>query len=138
MDTSKQPGIRITNILLAESIFRRQPTVAADFNVHYSFGVKNNIYNDRKNLVTEMIVTLNTEADSVYGRFVFVGLFEIEGEGNLSLEQFAQCNAPAIIFPYVREEIHSRSTKAGLPQILLPPVNMTTAFGTEGQVKECT
>ena len=124
VDSTKQPGITINNILLSESIFKRLPQVPDKIDVHFSFSVNNNLYNEGKNLVTELSVELNTITDPVYGKFVFVGLFSVNGNENVPLEQFAECNAPAYIVPYVREEIHSRSMKAGLPQIFLPPVNL--------------
>ena len=128
MDTTKQPGITINNILLAESAFKRLPQVPDKIDIHFSFSVNNNLYNEGKNLVTELSVELNTINDPVYGKFVFVGLFSVDGNENMPLETFAECNAPAYIMPYVREEIHSRSMKAGLPQIFLPPLNIQASL----------
>jgi preprotein translocase subunit SecB len=127
-DTAKQPGITINNILLAESTFKRLPQVPDKIDVHFSFSINNNVYNDGKNLVTEVSVELNTANDPVYGKFVFVGLFSVDENENMPLEAFAECNAPAYIIPYIREEVHSRSMKAGLPQIFLPPLNIQASI----------
>jgi preprotein translocase subunit SecB len=128
MDTSKQPGIKVQGILLAESVFKRIAQIPENFPIHYSVEVNNNISEDGKTLATEFRLLLNSETDPVFGNFLFVGIFTVEDEGNMPLKQFAECNAPGIIFPYIREEIHSRSMKAGLPQIILPPINIKAAI----------
>jgi len=128
MDKNKQPGITVQGIILAESVFKRIAQIPENFLVNYSFEVTNNIQNDGKSLATELRVTLNSDTDPVYGNFLFVGIFTVNGEGNMPLEQFGECNAPGIIFPYLREEINSRSIKAGLPQIILPPLNIQAAI----------
>ena len=40
-----------------------------------------------------------------------------------ALDIFIDINAPAIIFPFVREEIAGLTTKAGIGTVLLQPVN---------------
>ncbi|MCY7357018.1 MAG: protein-export chaperone SecB [Rudanella sp.] len=39
------------------------------------------------------------------------------------LDNFADINAPAIVFPFVRETIASLTTRAGIPTVLLQPLN---------------
>src|SRR5208282_409540 len=39
------------------------------------------------------------------------------------LETFCNINAPAIIFPFIREMISSMSLKAGVQPILIQPIN---------------
>lgn len=53
---------------------------------------------------------------------IIEGLFEGSQEG-LPLEQFAQVNAPAILFPYLRETISNLTARSGHPALLLPTVN---------------
>lgn len=58
------------------------------------------------------------------------GVFERVGESKLEdLEQFGKINGAAIIFPYIREHITNLSLKAGIPPIILPPVNFTKMQG---------
>lgn len=40
-----------------------------------------------------------------------------------TLDSFVQINAPAIIFPFIREEIAIFTSKAGIGTVLLQPVN---------------
>ncbi len=52
-----------------------------------------------------------------------IGLFEKVGEPALGEDAFKKINAPAIIYPFVREHLHSICLKAGISNILLPTVN---------------
>jgi preprotein translocase subunit SecB len=42
----------------------------------------------------------------------------------MDLADFSRLNAPALIFPYVRETIASTSLKAGIPPVIIPPINL--------------
>jgi preprotein translocase subunit SecB len=125
MDTSKQPGIKIEAIILVESLFKRLPSIPEQTENAVGFEVKNYITPDKKKLTTEFIAVLNSEGAPVFGRFTLIGIFTVDENENMGLEEFSKSNAPAIILPYVREEIHSRLMKAGLPgMIMIPPINL--------------
>ena len=80
---------------------------------------------ERKKLASEVTAIINNEESAVYAKVTYVGLFSIQGEENLPLNEFAESNAPAIIFPYIREEIHNKMQKACLPKFLIiPPINI--------------
>jgi preprotein translocase subunit SecB len=51
-----------------------------------------------------------------------LGIFEPSDWNDPHLENFANINAPAIIYPFIREHIASLTTKAKMPYIL-PPFN---------------
>ncbi len=55
-------------------------------------------------------------------RATMEGLFEGEQEG-LPLDLFASVNAPAILFPYLRETVSNLTARSGHPALLLPTVN---------------
>jgi preprotein translocase subunit SecB len=125
MDINKQPGIKVEAIILAESFFKRQPVIPDKINNIINFNVKNTVTPDNKRLFTEVETLLNTNDDPIHGKFVFIGVFSTEEDTNMDLLEFAQSSAPAIIFPYIREEIHSRYLKSGLPNLgVIPPVNI--------------
>lgn len=52
-----------------------------------------------------------------------VGLFTVPNNSPLPIEVFTNVNAPAIIFPFLREHLASISMKAGIQPIMLQPVN---------------
>lgn len=124
MDKDRQPGIKVDGVILAESFFKRKPEVTTPVPVNIDINVSNKVDSIKKLLITEMRVSLNSESESVYGHFVFIGIFSTMDEENMSLQQFAENNAPAYIMPYVREEIHNRSLKAGIPPIIIQPLNI--------------
>jgi preprotein translocase subunit SecB len=125
MDESKQPGIKCDSIILVESVFNRKPQIPDDMKFNIDFAVSNSISPDIKNLVTEITATLNKPDDPIYMRIKYVGLFSVAGEGNMDIKEFSKSNAPAILFPYIREEIHGKMIKACLPKsLIIPPLNL--------------
>jgi preprotein translocase subunit SecB len=62
------------------------------------------------------------------------GLFE-GSQAGLPLEQFAQVNAPAILFPYLRETVSNLTARSGHPALLLPTVNFVELARVVGDEK---
>jgi preprotein translocase subunit SecB len=56
------------------------------------------------------------------------GIFEQEESATLKLEEFAKLQAPAILFPFVRETIHSMTSRTPYGPILLKPINVAAAL----------
>lgn len=128
---------RIEKILLMSYNFHRE--VAIDFSE--SNPILNKI--DIEYEVTQkegdrnfgVIVTLSVDGiqeegsesqHTVYRHVVkMAGLFEKVGNPGLDEESFKRINAPAIIYPFIREHITSNSIKAGCGALLLPTVNFT-------------
>lgn len=52
-----------------------------------------------------------------------MGNFQKNGDTPLNMKDFANVNAPAILFPYLREHLASLSMKAGIFPIVLEPIN---------------
>jgi len=124
MDTTKQPGIVCNSVILVESIFKREPEIPQNLNMDMQIEVNNSITEDSTGLSSEVIFTLNNPGSPVYAKVSYVGIFTINDSPNLDLKEFADCNAPGIVFPYIREEIHSKMMKSGIPFVILPPINI--------------
>lgn len=124
-----ESGFRILNILLLESTFNRVETV--EFNnsgIQQEIKVEINVNVDsNKVAVTDTIIykQMFNEIEQVSAVIKMIGLFEKIGDSPLDIDQFGNVNAPAIIFPYIREHLSNLSAKAGLGLIFLPPVNLT-------------
>lgn len=128
----------IRNILLIESRFHRLPDIDVT-----SPAVKNevNINVDRhfgeKKIGITITVTFsslkekNKQVEALVSMF---GEFGTDVDDQKVLQQFADINGPAIIFPFLREHLASMSLKAGIPPIMLPPINFIklSASKTEG------
>ena len=52
-----------------------------------------------------------------------IGIFEKVGEPAVSEDLFKKINAPAIIYPFIREHLHGLCQKGSVGNVLLPTVN---------------
>lgn len=123
----KKETYRLNKIILLESHFRREPEInfqnnqtKNDINIDIKSNVKDKIIN-----VVETLDFRSYEKDknNVEAKIVMAGIFESCDKPPVSVENFVEVNAPAIIFPFIREHLSTVSLKAGIKPILLPPVN---------------
>ncbi len=125
---AKNQEYSIASIILIKSSFKREPTVnfaSPDYNNNISFNIEINRQENTLNVFLTAFIKSgikgNTEVEievKMLGTFMKDGSFEDE-----EAERFGKINAPAIIFPFVREQIASMSLSAAIPTILLPPMN---------------
>ena len=122
-------GYQFLSIVLLKSKFERIANITTDTNQ-----IEANINIDRKNQIQDHMInvilelsfqTLNKETRNkeIDASITMVGKFIQSGETELDIQSFAQKNAPAIMFPYLREHLSSLSLRAGVPPIILPPIN---------------
>jgi preprotein translocase subunit SecB len=116
------------NVILLESNFKRVSEVnytSPEYDNNIEIGINQSI--EENQVLVELTVNIKTgvgEEIDVEMSVKMLGHFTKNPEINqIPVEKFAQVNAPAIIFPFVREHIASVSSKAGIPTILLPPIN---------------
>lgn len=127
MDLKKQPGITFNFIALLKETFKRDLIVPEDSAAVIDLKVNNQKdKNDPSKLIVEMIATAKYTHDSkevLCLESTFIGNFSaLVGEENMSLDEFSS-NAPALMFPYIREHISAITQKAGVKPILLQPLN---------------
>ncbi len=60
---------------------------------------------------------------SIKSKIVMLGVFKPSDLQDSNLENFANINAPAIIYPFVREHLATLTAKAGVSTVMLMPVN---------------
>jgi len=124
---NNSPIYKLLNIILLESNFAREaeikftdPGFKSDINLHLDNQAINN------QLFTTLTVNFWAgieEHKEIKAEIKMLGIFEYSDESNLSIDEFGKINAPAIIFPFIREHLASLSSKAGINPILLPPIN---------------
>ena len=61
------------------------------------------------------------------------GRFKLKDSPNLPIQKFADLNANAIIYPFLREYVANLSLKAGMTVILLPSVNFVAYARKEAE-----
>lgn len=117
---------KFLNIILLESNFKRKEEIeASDLPQSINIDIGNQLEGSKLFVVLTLDFLAGTEEDPIIASNIkMVGIFETSnGENVLNPEYFGQVNAPAIIFPFIREHLASVSIKAGITPILLPPIN---------------
>jgi len=119
---------KLLNIILIESSFKREPQIDfdnQDLHNNINIDVQNSTENTNILYVT-VIVDFDTSVVNkkfISSKIKMLGVFKFGEKLPLSLDSFANINAPAIIFPFIREHLSNVSMKAGIQPILLPPIN---------------
>ena len=125
----KTGGYKVESVILIESSFSRMSSV--DLNEHI---VTNEININHEAFETSLdnkfgvILSLDFtgkqgDIDFCTAKIKMLGIFEKIGEPALNEESFKKINAPAIIYPFIREHLHNICLKAGIVNVLLPTVN---------------
>jgi preprotein translocase subunit SecB len=130
MTQQPESGFRILHILLVESHFTREMIIDFQRQMESSLDIQTAMEKHEGN--NQYSVMLRATLKSLHDNKVqftaevkMVGVFEKFGDPSFSDEQFTSVNAPAIIFPFIREHIASLALKAGIGTVLLAPVNFT-------------
>ncbi len=127
MDKEKQPGISFDSIILAKEKFWRNPSLPKELNINIDFNVKRSTENEKGIIELDTLLSLqdSEKVEHVKLELKYIGLFSIiESEKNMELEHFLEHNAPAFLVPYIREQISSITSKAGILPVILPPLNI--------------
>ena len=120
----------IESILLTESNYRRASfidfSISLESNLSVNIETGGDIVDDHGHFIVVVAAVLKGHVGDEFAYEVsvkMVGVFLKIGDPELSLESFKKINAPAIIYPFIREHIHNLNSKAGINNIVLPPVN---------------
>ena len=121
-------GYKILNLALLESHFERASTITFDLEKvtrESETSIDIQKISDEQVVVTETLTFSQTfEGTTEFSvKIKMIGVFEKQGQTDLSIDDFARINAPAIIYPYIREHLSSLTTKAAVGTILLAPYN---------------
>jgi preprotein translocase subunit SecB len=119
-------------IILKEVEYKRTDVVdfsSPEFKTEVNVNTENvdNEENQSLNVTMELNFTAGApDTPSIKAKIVMIGFFKYGNDKQeLSIETFAKVNAPAIMFPFIREQFASLTMKSGLNPILLPPINFT-------------
>ncbi len=137
MDKAKQPGIYFNGIILVGEEFWRNYEVPDDSSVE--FVVKLGNESSGTNHSVELHSNLKLVKDgkeTLRLTSKFIGFFSIiKGEENMDIKEYVRCNAPALMFPYVREHISSITGKSGINPVYLPPLNIKALLNGKSHQK---
>lgn len=124
----KENTFKLLSIILIESSFKREPQIDFDNqNLHNNINIDVQTSTENSNILyVTVILDFDTSIESkkfISSTIKMLGVFEFGKELTIPLDIFANINAPAIIFPFIREHLSNVSMKAGIQPILLPPIN---------------
>jgi preprotein translocase subunit SecB len=119
---------KLHNIALVESNFRRESFI--DFNKLQTVtqvGISTPTPTIFNCLIVVSLDFKATVADEVQAQaFIkMVGEFKIPENPVLPVDEFLKTNAPAIIFPFLREHLASLTLKAGMQPFFVETINFT-------------
>lgn len=133
MENEIKSGFVINGLLLLESNFKRVSNVRFGEAVQTDMHVNTEVQTEDNSVMVLETVKISQKYEKMEQVSIMVkmaGIFERVGESELEdLEQFGKMNGAAIVFPYIREHITNLSLKAGLPSIIIPPINFTKMQG---------
>lgn len=123
-------GITISNILLTELDFTRAQKLPEQFNYSFHLEVGVNYKKDQDTAQVALKVTIDEEKKSIQLKCCMLGIFKIQDETNLPLpiDDFLNVNAPALIFPYVRELVTNTTQRAGMKPVYIPIFNFKDLY----------
>jgi len=136
MTFQNKPKFSVVTALLADSEFRRVPQVHTNHkdslqssNLNVIAGPKN-----EDTSISQITLELNFDISFQDSKEVecfirYVGLFESNDDVSPEeLEKYCYINAPAMLFPFVREHLANLCQKAGLGTIMLQSENFVKGY----------
>jgi len=137
MDKNKEPGISFDNIILKDLVFSRKEGFPMKLEMDVQLGSNISFSPDGDELVYELSCKIKDENNYFSIKCTMIGFFSvIEGKENMGLKEYSNINAPAAIFPYIREAIASTTTRAGIPPVVIPPINLRLLKQNQKNIKK--
>jgi len=124
-------GINFISISLTELDFRLNKKFKLPKDgISVDIGVKTkNVFSpDKKTLAVTLSAALFTKTKNppFMMKVSIEGIFT--GDSFNDLKKFSKVHAPAHLMPFIREIVGTTTMKAGIPPLLLPPMNLTALF----------
>lgn len=129
IETKPMGGYKVENVVLIESTFSRSPSIDLnDFTISPELNISHAAHETTSENKFGVTLTLDykgkqNEIIICSAKITMLGVFEKIGEPQLGEEGFKKVNAPAIIYPFIREHLHNICLKAGIANVFLPTVN---------------
>ena len=119
-------GIPIKNIFITELSFQRAPEVSTSLKYSFKDQIGSSVDEDKKTAQVNLKLELSeTTRKEVTLTCCMIGLFDIteKDEMPISLDEFLSINAPALVFPYLRETVTNITLHSGINPIFIPTIN---------------
>jgi preprotein translocase subunit SecB len=124
MEKTNKSGYKILAITIPKTIFEYEGTGQEELEIKLNISTSHRKNNNLLIFDLKAEISLVAEGKDIGNIFILVkGNFEKFGEADLLFDDFVAVNAPAILYPYLREHLATLSLKAGLSVIVLEPMN---------------
>lgn len=131
MDEQEQQQVgsyNVETVTLVESNFSRKVNIDFSKETNNNIDILTEVSNSEheSKIIVSVILSVDSmqEDDQVFFiKTKMTGVFTKTGIPRLKEEVFKNVNAPAIIYPFIREHVATICLKAGLGNIFIPPVN---------------
>jgi preprotein translocase subunit SecB len=126
--------IKIRRLACMSASFRQaiggvaSPRLPADVGLNFTIQLElHDVSDDRVTAELRLVLTHDSEAGQPYDAEVsYRAEFELGGlPDSLTPRVFAERNAPAIIFPYVREAVTAMTSRGAAGPVFIPPTNLS-------------
>lgn len=146
MRKNEQQGISFDKLILEKVNFEIDPVYAFEgetLSVRMGFATDKVFSPDKRHLklvLNANIDLVGVEPSPMKVLLAVAGYFSI-GDDNDSaiLEEFSDVQAPAMLFPFVREIVGNLTMRTDFPPLLIPPTNIKALIGkktSKGKVKK--
>jgi len=118
-------GIPIKNIYLSELSFGRTPEVPEKINFTYTISVGAKVDDSNIGQVNVKLDVFEKDTNSFKISCCMIGIFDLSDIKDIpiSIDDFLFVNAPAIIFPYLREIVSNLTLRGSMKALILPTCN---------------
>lgn len=127
-------GIVIKNIVLEKLNFKKTLLAPDNTTYNYRFRIGNKLDENDKTAQVMLELEMSGKDDGLKVEICMVGLFELPEHMPLPTEDFLNINAPAAIFPYIREIVSNLMLRANLNPVFVPMINFKEVY--ENKQKE--
>ena len=125
MDQSKQPGLKFDRIIVKNINFDRTEQFTGKPKLNINFKQNIQIDPNKNRMICLLTGSLEDENKNFHFEATIAGFFSSKEENpNMPIEEFAKSNALAHMFPFFRELVFNITSRAGIPPIILPPMNV--------------
>jgi len=134
-----ESGIKFAGVFVTKINFEVFPIRIEKLNIDLDFNVANNFGPEPLQLQTVLTLKINHKLKETETTFKLevsvVGLFEEMPGSPLKIQEFANIQAPALLFPYLRETVTSITAKSLVGPFILPPINVPALIKQANELK---
>lgn len=139
MSKNVNSGLRFIDYIVNDIDYRTNQYFEEQ-NVSVKFNLSRNVeyLDDEDNtMLVSLIVSVFEDAEENNYPFSLkinmTGIFELDDIHESERESFAEVNAVAILFPYIRSLISTITANVNVPPLILPPINVVNLIKEENK-----